>query len=74
MGEQCIRTGFRRRWIEDELRLPILLLNRIVMADDHRAIRMSVHGDTQSKKPEIHAECQDGRAQKTEKNSENNSS
>ncbi len=48
-----MHAGFRRRRIEDKLRLPVFLQDGIVVAYYDRAVRIAVGRDPQPKNQEI---------------------
>jgi len=66
MRKQGIHARLRRRRIEDKLRLPIFLLNRVVVAHHDRAVSIPLGDHPQLKKPKVHAKGQNGRPENEE--------
>jgi len=49
MRKKCIDATLSQWRIEDELRLAVLLRDRVIMTDHHRAIGISVLGEPYAK-------------------------
>lgn len=56
MGEQRVNASFRRRRVEDELRLAAFLRYRIVVGDHDRAVWIPIRRQTHAKHGKVHAE------------------
>jgi hypothetical protein len=65
-----IHAGLRSRRIEDELRLPVLLQDGVIVVDHDRSIRISVRRNADTKNGEICSECQKGRPQQNQQRGE----
>ena len=73
MREDCMSTGFRRRRIEDELRLAVLLQNRIVASYHNRAVRIPIRGQAQAKHHKVCSESHQRRRKNKEDDAEEDS-
>jgi len=63
MRKQRVHASLRRRRVEDELRLSILLLHGVVMTHHDRAIRIALSSHPQTEQAEVDSERHNGRAQ-----------
>ena len=63
MGKQSVDAGLRNRWVEDELRLPVLLLDGVGMTNHDGAIWIMVRDLAQAEQTEVNPEGQDRRPQ-----------
>jgi len=66
MRKEGIHTGLGRGRIEDELRLPILLLHGIGTTHDDRAVGFAVRSHPQAEQAEVNSERQNTRSQYTD--------
>ena len=68
-----MNTGFRRRRIEDELRLAVLLQNCIVASYHNRAVRIPIRGQAQAKHRKVCSESHQRRRKNKEDDAEEDS-
>jgi hypothetical protein len=64
--KEGVHAGLRARRVEDELRLPILLQDGVVMSDDYRTVRIPIRDHAQAEQTKINCKRQKARPENRE--------
>lgn len=70
MWVKRVHTSLRRGRIKDELRLPVLLRDRIVVCHYDRSVGIPIRSDAQPEQTQINCKREDGRTEDKQKQAE----